>query len=307
MNKHFSKEWIDEICLKIGMPEEAKQDIIKTEEHLSINEVKILQYQYQRLINSITEISAAADMQSMVNNDPLFGQKIMMVYLMAAKHTKEIYIDRGITLNVFYDTMKSFAVFEQSYKFEHGVWGFDKPYWAVNHLRMNLYRLGRLVFERAKFPFNKYKLQGEIIKKGDNVLMVHIPANEKLELGLCQESYNIADKFSKKHFNFISKAFCCSSWLMHRGLENILQPQSNITKFQKEYEIINETVYNEEPLKWIFGKTYESIDDYPLSTTLQKNVIKYLKNNGELGVGFGVRNINTDLNKNIKLRFLGGI
>lgn len=246
-------------------------------------------------------------MQSMVNNDPLFGQKIMMVYLMAAKHTKEIYIDRGITLNVFYDTMKSFAVFEQSYKFEHGVWGFDKPYWAVNHLRMNLYRLGRLVFERAKFPFNKYKLQGEIIKKGDNVLMVHIPANEKLELGLCQESYNIADKFSKKHFNFISKAFCCSSWLMHRGLENILQPQSNITKFQKEYEIINETVYNEEPLKWIFGKTYESIDDYPLSTTLQKNVIKYLKNNGELGVGFGVRNINTDLNKNIKLRFLGGI
>lgn len=43
MNKHFSKEWIDEICLKIGMPEEAKQDIIKTEEHLSINEVKILQ------------------------------------------------------------------------------------------------------------------------------------------------------------------------------------------------------------------------------------------------------------------------
>jgi len=289
MNKYFNKEWIDEICLKIGMPEEAKQDIIKTTEYLSEDEAKILHNQYQRLINSSTEISAATDMQSMVKSDPQFGQKIMIVYLMAAKHTKEMYIDRGIPLKVFYDTMRSFAVFEQSYKFEHGVWGFDKPYWAVNHLRMNLYRLGRLVFERAVFPFDYYALKGETLKKGDNVLMVHIPANEKLELELCHESYNIADKFSEKHFNFISKAFCCSSWLLYRGLENILQPQSNILKFQNEYEIIKETVNNKEPLKWIFGKTYQNLDDYPLSTSLQKNVVKYLKSNGDLGVSFGLR------------------
>jgi hypothetical protein len=289
MIKHFSKEWIDEICLKTGMPDEATQDIMKTAEYLSSGEVEILQYQYERLINSSTEISAAADMQSMVKKDPAFGQKIMMVYLMAAKHTKEMYIDKGMTLNVFYDTMKSFAVFEQNYKFEHGVWGFDKPSWAVNHLRMNLYRLGRLVFEQGKFPFDYSSLQVGTLKKGDNVLMVHIPANEKLELGLCHESYNIADMFSKKHFNFISKAFCCSSWLLYKGLENVLQPQSNILKFQNEYEIINETFNNDEPLKWIFGKTYESLDDYPLSTSLQKGVIEYLKNNGELGVSFGVR------------------
>jgi len=289
MDKHFSKEWIDEICFKTGMPDEAKRDIIKTAEYLSSNETKILHNQYERLIDSSTEISAAADMQSMVKKDPTFGQKIMIVYLMAAKHTKEMYIDRGITLNVFYDTMESFAVFEGRYKFEHGVWGFDKPAWAVKHLSMNLYRLGRLVFEQAKFPFDYYVLNGKILKKGDDILMVHIPANEKLELGLCHESYNIANRFSEKHFNFISKAFCCSSWLMNSALENILQPQSNILKFQNEYEIIKETVNNEEPLQWIFGKTYGSLDDYVLSTSLQKNVIQYLKNGGELGVSFGIR------------------
>jgi len=287
MDKHFSKEWIDEICLKTGMPDEAKRDIIKTAEYLSSNEAKTLYNLYERLINSSTEISAGADMQSMVKKDPTFGQKIMIVYLMAAKHTKEMYIDRGISLNVFYDTMESFAVFEERYKFEHGVWGFDKPAWAVNHLRMNLYRLGRLVFEQAKFPLDYYTLNGKILKKGDDILMVHIPANEKLELGLCHESYNLAGRFSEKHFNFISKAFCCSSWLLNRGLENILQPQSNILKFQNEYEIINETVNNEEPLQWIFGKKYKSLDEYVLSTSLQKNVIEYLKNGGELGVSFG--------------------
>lgn len=270
------------------MPSEATRDILAAAEHLSDSEIGFLQYQYERLINPPTAVAAASEMQSMAEKNPQSGQKVIIVYLMAASHTKEVYMNKGIPLGVFYDTMKSFAAFENNYKSACGVWGFDKPVWALNHLCLNLYRLGRLVFEKAEFPYDYYTGNGKVLKKGDHVLMVHIPANEKLDLDLCRESYNSAAAFSDKYLNFSSKAICCDSWLMYSKLRNILPPQSNIIKFQGEYDIIKETE-NSQPLKWIFGKTYDNIDDYPISTSLQKGVIEYLRSGGKLGTSFGVR------------------
>jgi hypothetical protein len=288
MGSFFDEQWIKHLCDQINMPKEALFDIVETVKSLNDKEEQFLQDFYEKLICPETERAAAGDMQNLVEKDPSYGQKIVSVYLSAAKHTYKRYQEKGISDTVFYDTMKSFTVYENSYLLEHGVYGFDKPSWAANHLRMSLYRLGRLVFEQSTFP-QDFSDDKTILHKGDHILMVHIPANEKLDMERCQKAYDMAEEFSERYFGFQSHAFCCCSWLLHSGLKNLLPAESNIIKFQNEFTLIGEKTDREEVLKWLFGKKHEQLEEYPAITSLQKNVISYLKTGGELGTGFGIR------------------
>ena len=70
------------------------------------------------------------------------------------------------------------------------------------------------------------------VKKGDNVLEVHIPAGEKLSLEECKLSFAKARDFFKKYFpDFDFKYITCHSWLLDDELKKYLPENSNILAF----------------------------------------------------------------------------
>lgn len=102
-------------------------------------------------------------------------------------------------------------------------------YWLKYHLSAKLFRLGRLQFcmGKAECDMPKYG-----VKKGDNIMEVHIPEGDKLTAENCAKSFALAREFFKKHFpDFEYTVFTCHSWLLDNTLKNYLPEDSGIVKF----------------------------------------------------------------------------
>ncbi len=140
---------------------------------------------------------------------------------------------------------------------------------------------GRLTIRKADY--------GTVLKKGDPILSVHIPGNEKLTDESVQSSFQKAKIFfdtyyKKEHF----RAFVCSSWLLDTGLERFLKPESNILKFQKNFKIILSFV-NTFALYWnIFGmEKFIPYSQLIPVNEFQRNVLEFLNKGGNLYSGNG--------------------
>ena len=78
------------------------------------------------------------------------------------------------------------------------------------------------------------------IKKGDNVLEVHIPAGDNLSMEECKLSFAKARIFFKKHFpDFDFKYLTCHSWLLDSELTKYLPEGSNIIAFGNLFDRVD--------------------------------------------------------------------
>lgn len=124
------------------------------------------------------------------------------------------------------------------------------------------------------------RLEGyeEVLRKGDDVLDVHIPADLPLTPEICQASYERAKEVLSKCYpecNF--KGIVCHSWMLEKRLESITGKPSNVTKFMDAY-------YGY-PLKSSGGGVYSFVykipaplpaDQLPENTSMQKAIKKFL-------------------------------
>ena len=110
---------------------------------------------------------------------------------------------------------------------------------------------GTLNFEQITLEKNDYDVA---LQKGDAVLSVHIPGNEKLTEEWVAQSFEEAKCFFDTYYKQAGfKAFVCSSWLLDTGLVRVLDEKSNILKFQKNFKIVLSFV-NTFSLYWnVFG------------------------------------------------------
>ena len=76
----------------------------------------------------------------------------------------------------------------------------------------------------------------EILRKGDKVINVHIPAHEPFTAEICEQSYARArEVFAKCFPEYKYKAFCCFSWMIEKRLKPIMGRDTNITKFADKF------------------------------------------------------------------------
>ncbi|MFA7636578.1 MAG: hypothetical protein WCX81_02300, partial [Monoglobales bacterium] len=104
-----------------------------------------------------------------------------------------------------------------------------------------------------------------------------------------KESFKTAPEFFLKYYpKFEFKAFICSSWLLDTGLKNILGPDSNILRFQKNFRIALASV-NGFALYWnIFGiENFLPIDQLVAANEFQRRTLEYLKKGNNLYSGKG--------------------
>ena len=217
------------------------------------------------------------------------GYLCLSAYLAATAHTKEIYQTKHIGDDIFFATMACFQRFTLEYQEKFGVWGYDNVKWAHRQINGLLFRCGRLEYEFFQFPKDNIKLDDIVLHCCDDVLSVHIPSGGSLTHQECRESYRLAKEFFSIYDpGYHPKAFYCYSWLMCPTIKEILPPESNIVRFQNDYLIFDRDINSNDMLSRVFGKLQEHLDDYKTDTSLQRAVVRALKNNMAFSTAYGV-------------------
>ena len=130
----------------------------------------------------------------------------------------------------------------------------------------------------------------EILKPGDPVLGVHIPATSRMDYTRCCRSFARSLPFFKRHFpDFRPRAYTCSSWLLDVQLKDHLSAESNIVRFLNEWNLIPEPdADSKQTVERVFGDVDSDLNTWPQDTSLQKIMVDHMKKGGHWRMGAGL-------------------
>jgi hypothetical protein len=211
--------------------------------------------------------------------EPLF----LVLFVRLALEAYQEYQKRNIPDEVYYDTFSDLAIWYRHYYNTAGRHGIGEYRWLWRHIRLRIFRLGRLQFE-PMVPGRDIHYKDHVYYAGDPVLKVHIPRGSPLLSGECQDSYLKAARF----FRGIESVFMCHSWLLSSALRKLLPPESNILLFQQPYFLYDQDMESRQGEEWIFGGVQANPGHYPDKTRLQRSAREYLMTGGKIGFGRGI-------------------
>ncbi len=211
-------------------------------------------------------------------NEP-YRLLFLYLYVRLAIDAYEAYEARGISQDIYFATFHDIQIWCAVCKKSYGEYGLEEYQWLQEHIRLQLFRLGRLQFQ--PYTFSR--------ENNQTVLNVHIPEGDPLHPDLVQDSYAQAKAF----FKDIPPMFICSSWLLYPGLHDILPASSNILAFQSDYELYEIHHEARQAEERIFGKLCDDPADYEEQTSLQRRAKSYLLAGHKLGNGSGIFRMST--------------
>ncbi len=231
--------------------------------------------------------------------------KLALVYAFLPE-VKNRYDKKGIDDKIFFDTMSDIAIWIKDCRDNFHTEGLDELNWIMHHMNMNIFKIGRLQYQKMLYYGNKsYEKNGESVKFGDKVLNVHIHRGEKLDYRECEKSFIEAQEFFAKYYpEFPNNRFMCFSWLLYPENKKFMAEDSNILKFPRLFDIVSQHEDPASAYRWLFGVRYKNKDmlknkkkygnyglteHLPQDTSLQRNAVEYIKNGGTLGDGMGVK------------------
>ena len=196
-------------------------------------------------------------------SDPVTPMDNLLNALSRCDETAEKYKKLGIDDKILFDTLSDILIWAENYYLSSGRIGLTETPWINNHLNAELFRLGRLQFKTGKM-------------NESNIIEVHIPQGESLSREKYLSSFKNAISFYERFFpDYKYEYFTCDSWLLDKNLKNFLRPDSNILKFQSEFDMIS---YTES----------DSVLRYLSETKLKQVLENYIKSGGKLYCGYGI-------------------
>lgn len=209
---------------------------------------------------------------------------VLALFMQYAVEQKEKWDSQGIASSIFFDTMRDLTVWYHECIRQTGKPGLMEWEWLILSLKGRLYRLGRLQYLPRKL--NKQLVAGEkTYPPGTMMLDVHIPADGKLDYSAVIDSLERARSFFR---NGGYAFFYCRSWLLSPGLKQILPKESNILRFQEQFQVYDEDFSFRQAEERVFGAILEDRSQYPEMTSLQQALKKLLLAGGEIGMGCGM-------------------
>lgn len=207
----------------------------------------------------------------------------------ASKNILQDYLRAGLSEELFWDTIMDLKYKLFECKTVKGVWGTFVLFWYPIFFSLNIYKLGRLEFERSSYYMDTPCTVGDMeIKKGDPVFSVHIPSCGSLSKELRMDSYKRAYEFFADELNGKPLVCVCHSWLLFGDNRKIFPQHLNMVDFMNDWKIVesNETEDFEDAWR-VFGMDYDP-EKVPIETTQQKAVYEWIQSGGKTGEGFGV-------------------
>lgn len=211
----------------------------------------------------------------------------------ASKRMKADFLKLGYTEECFWETILDlkYKLFES--KTVKGVWGNFVENWYDIFYKCDIFKLGRLEYERIEYPdFAPETVVEDIeLKHGCTVYSVHIPSCGKLTKELREESYKQAREFFRKETGDKPLVLFCESWLMNPDNRKIFPPSLNIIDFLNEWTNVGFLDDSEYHDCWrLFSVYYDGKpENLPEDTTMQKCMKQWLMNGGKTGAGISIK------------------
>ena len=282
---------INDLCDKINIPQEIKEKVLLLIRQGEINKAEPF---FTGLFHPDTAHDSSTAIDELFSDcpqeSPIHVYGYMTVLLIAALKAHEIYEDKGIGSNIYYDTMSFFKTVLEKDRAFYGEYSFrDTAFWYYREIAGLIYKLGELEYEMKRaddYSANLYN-----IPQGAPVLSVHIPFKAKLTRENLDNSYKKVKPFFGKYYpEYENAPVTCGTWLLSPALKELLPQKSNILEFQSDYKIIKTDKSNDNCLTFLFGNPGKDIDfnDLPENTSLRKAAKQHLINGGTIGTGTGV-------------------
>ena len=215
------------------------------------------------------------------------GRRNLLSYLYMCEALEKKYIEKGIPSEILMDTLKDVVEWIEISTNAKKELSLGNCGWLKRYLDMRLFKIGRFNFCMGEAECNVPEFD---IKKGDNVIEVHIPSGESFEKSVCEESLDMAREFFAKYFpEYEYKYFTCHSWLLDRTLKGMLKPDSNIINFQNMFTIIKEDE-SDDALRQVFSRdmTRQKLRQTAASTSLAQKIKDHALNGGKLYETYGI-------------------
>lgn len=202
------------------------------------------------------------------------------------KYTYDFYKEKGISDEIFKNTVSDINIWCKN----NSNIGLKNYNWIKNHLKGELFRLGRLQFQICR-NFNNLSLNYKKLpfNHPDNVIYIHIPQGEKLLIDDCKESLKFAINFFDEYFtDFEYRYFFCESWLLYQDNIKFMKEDSNIIKFASLFNIVYSVKEDSQAIERIFGKKQLRKSSYPENTSLQRQAKQFMLGGGKMGIGIAI-------------------
>lgn len=215
------------------------------------------------------------------------GKKNLLAFLYMCQELKAFYDEKGISEEILLDNLKDIAVWTRIWSEVKGELYLGELPWLSNHMTPRLFKLGRLQFCMGTLPED---IESKGLKKGDPIIEIHIPERGPLKPEECKESLEMAKEFFAKYYpDYDYRCFTCDSWLLGSDPEEIVNPESNIGKFIRMFEIIYRHEHDS-ALKYLFrwDTTWETVGNFTATSSLAKEMQKRALDGKHFDEGFGI-------------------
>ena len=262
---------ISTLCDKIDLQPDIRKQVLSFVESFDFQVVDEIQkgyFIYQNMNDAL------ARTQALLGEDT-DGIKILACMLRASLNAYEVYKKKGISDEIYFDTMKCFPRFiDETYKIT-GKLCFDRYWWTTRQAGCHLFRIGELEQEIKHL-------------ENDVVIGIHIPSDVDFSPLAVEKSLQEAYKFFTKYFSSLtSPEYRCHSWLLDSQLKNMLRKDSNIINFQNRFEIFDEGETGTDFIEWLYNTKTSDYNTLPEDTSLQIKMKQHLLAGGVIRNAYG--------------------
>lgn len=232
--------------------------------------IKIEQKELLMWSNKLTHMSSAPKAFESLSRRYKDTIYVFYVMLYSALETYNHYLEKGISYDIYIETMKAFTRFMVETKQKSGIYQFDRGFWIYRQLSAVLFRIGTLEYEITKL-------------EDKDVISIHIPSDAILTKEELDVSLKDAKDFLMKYFKIKDYRYYCKSWLLSPRLEEVLPKNSKILIFQSFFEDYTFFEADLQCLYWVFGTRDKDFSKLKEETSLQKRLKDYLLSGKQIG------------------------
>lgn len=277
------------LCKELGFPEESIAVFEETYQTVMCDPDAKIQFSLAK--DSLLRPNTAAFYEStekIIAMTKVHPYALNLVLCVAClEPLRKIYDDLGLQekYNIYLNNLKPLLI---KCKESSGVWGLTEALWNWIFHAWQCVKLGRLHYE-PYFHFSNVSYKG--IHKGDPVILIHIPGGAPLNMDDVMESLAMAYLHFKSRFQNETVPFITHSWLIYPPYQNgVFKEGGNLQKFIKLFDVIEAGDEHFGNFSTVFGCPYpgKDLSGVPQKTSLQRNMLEYLKQGGIMGQGYGI-------------------
>ncbi|MEV2214319.1 acyltransferase domain-containing protein [Streptomyces sp. NPDC050997] len=283
--------------LDLAVPHEDINDLVRMGRRVADDPElrRFLEASVEELVRGMGEVGGAVDLPEL-DWAPGALRRCFPAYVFVAAlpHTRAHHRERGIPAEVSRRTLADLGRNMAVYRRRHGRAGVQAPWWLIHHFRGELYQLGRLQFERARYGERTARVLGAAgldVAPGTLCLNLHVPDFlGPLSPAACDRSLALADEFFARHYpEETYRAVLCHSWLLDPQLRDYLPEDSNVVRFQERFRVAREDrePADTEPVQFVFGDPELPVESLPRGTSVERAVGDHLRAGKHWYIGHG--------------------